>query len=108
MTTQQKQFVIQINLEVGATLQPVTISVRTSDSIFRIAGGREQQIAGPEIPASFVPQAVDDDENDFQCPHGLLDADHDFQCPHGLLDADIGAMEGSIILYLMLFAGQQF
>ena len=86
----------------GAVLQPVTISVRTSD---RIAGGREQRIAGPEI-VGFVPRADDDDQNH----HQIISNDdvHDFQCPNGLLEAaiQVDAMEGSI--RLMLFAGQQF
>jgi len=76
----------------GAVLQPVTISVRTSD---RIAGGREQRIAGPEI-VGFVPNV--DDQNH----HQIISNDdvHDFQCPYGLLDADIDAMEGSTQLLL--------
>jgi hypothetical protein len=79
----------------GAVLQPVTISVRTSD---RIAGGREQRIAGPEI-VGFVPRA-DDDQNHHQTFSN--DDVHDFQCPNGLLEADIqvDAMEGSIRLTL--------
>ena len=85
----------------GAVLQPITISVRTSD---RIAGGREQLIAGPEI-VGFVPRA-DDDQNH----HQIFSNDdvHDFQCPNGLLEAyiQVDAMEGSI--RLTLFAGQQF
>ena len=65
-------------------LKPVTILVLTSD---RTDGGREQCITGPEIPANFVPQAVDDGQNH----HQIIFNDHgnDFQCPHGLLDADI-------------------
>ncbi len=84
-------------------LRPVTISVRRSD---RIDGGREQGIAGTEIPAIFVPQAVDDDQNHYQIISN--DDVHDFQCLHGLLDADIDAMEASIHSYLILFAGLKF
>jgi hypothetical protein len=102
LTTRHKQSVTQILLEVGAAQEVLCFAVRTSD---RTAGGREQRIAGIEIPARFDPQAVDDDQNHYQMISN--DDIHDFQSSHGLLDADIDTMEGSIQLYLILFAGQQ-